>query len=81
MPIRIIIFKNNKYLDFSTIYLLCGNNFARTSLWRYLRKNKKIKNFIVKSERIYNLNDLLSDSFIVQNLMYPEILSQALEED
>jgi len=81
MYIRIIIYRNQKHLEFSTIRLLIGDNFARTTLWRYLNKNKKIKSFMVKNERIYNLTDLLSDSFLIEKMAFPELLSKALEEE
>jgi len=80
MFIRIIIYRNERHLDFHTITFLMANNIARTTLWRYLKRNRKIKSYIVKNERIYCLSDLLSDSFLVQNMTHIQDLDDALKE-
>ena len=48
-PIYFIVYKNEKYLDFSTLLYLYTNtdkspSSKRATLWRHLKKNKKSKN-------------------------------------
>jgi len=83
-PIYILIYKGHKYIDFNTIlYLLNSpdnhNKDNRATLWRYLRSNKRIKSAKIKNQKIYLLDDLLGDSFLVGKMQNIQGLANALE--
>ena len=72
-PIYFIVYKNEKYLDFSTLLYLYTNtdkspNSKRTTLWRHLNKNKKIKKIKIHNKIIYPLDNLLDDTNLLSNM-------------
>lgn len=80
-----IVYKQAKFLDFQTIlYLFSEDNdssrdYNRSTLWRYLRK-KKYKSYQIKNMRIYPLNDILGDSYLIGRMENIGALAKALEE-
>ena len=72
-PIYFIVYKNEKYLDFSTLLYLYTNtdkspSSKRATLWRHLKKNKKIKKVKILNKIIYPLEDLLDDTQLLSNM-------------
>lgn len=69
-PIYFILLKGEKFIDFNTaLYLYSdpdkGMNSKRATLWRYLRKNKKIKKIKILNRVIYSFNDIIDDTFLL----------------
>ncbi|HOZ14231.1 MAG TPA: hypothetical protein PK784_05545 [Tenuifilaceae bacterium] len=81
-PIYIIIFNGHKYIDFNTIlYLLSSlDKDNRSTLWRYLKNNRRIKSAKIKNQKIYLIDDLLSDSFLIGKMQNIQALANALED-
>ena len=85
-PVYLILYRSQKYLDFSSLlYLYSPDDDAsrasrRSTLWRYLKK-KKYKSIRIKNMKAYCLNDVLSDSLIISKLENIHCLAKALEED
>ena len=81
-----IVYKQAKHLDFQTILFLFSNDSIesrsanRSTLWRYLRK-KKYKSHTIKNMRIYPLNDILGDSYLISKMENIGALARALEEE
>lgn len=83
--IYIIIFQGHKYIDFITLLSLLSspdnqNKDNRATLWRYLRGNKRIKSAKIKNQKIYLIDDLLSDSFLIGKMLNIEALASALAD-
>lgn len=83
--IYIIIFQGHKYIDFNTILNLLSspdnqNKDNRATLWRYLKSNKKIRSAKIKNQRIYVLDDLLSDSILIGRMQNIQALANALAD-
>ena len=72
-PIYFVVYRNEKYLDFTTLlYLYTSTDkpvgSKRATLWRYLSKNKKIKKIKILNKVIYSFEDLLDDTFLLSNM-------------
>ncbi len=83
--IYIIIFQGHKFIDFNTILNLLSspdnqNKDNRATLWRYLKSNKKIRSAKIKNQRIYELDDLLSDSILIGRMQNIQALASALAD-
>ena len=84
-PIYIITLNNQRYIDFNTILNLLSspdnqNKDNRATLWRYLKSNKRIKSAKIKNQKIYLIDDLLSDSFLIGKMQNIQALANALED-
>jgi len=81
-PVYIIILNGQRYIDFNTILYLLNSSDKdnRATLWRYLRNNKRIKSTVIKNQKIYLLDDLLSDSFLIGKMQNIQGLASALED-
>lgn len=80
-PIYIIIFHGHKYIDFNTILYLINDSDKdnRATLWRYLKSNKKVRSVKIKNQKIYLLDDMLSDSYLIGKMQNIQALANALE--
>ncbi|GEM_PF-2019818 len=72
-PIYFILLKGEKFIDFNTALYLYSNpnkgmQSKRATLWRYLRKNKKIKKIKIQNKVIYSFNDILDDTVLLGNM-------------
>lgn len=69
-PIYFILYKGEKFIDFNMALYLYSNpdkgmKSKRATLWRYLRKNKKIKKIKIQNKVIYSFNDIVDDTFLL----------------
>lgn len=83
-PIYFIIYKNEKYLDFNTLlYLFTSSDLPlkskKATLWRYLRKNKKIKKLKIQNKSIYSFEDIIDDTTLLGNMVNIQALANVLE--
>lgn len=85
-PVYYFVYKQSKCLDFQTILYIFSEDSQesrdsnRSTLWRYL-KRKRYKSYQIKNFRIFHLNDILSDSYLISRMSNIVALAQALEEE
>ncbi len=81
--VYIIVYKQEKYLDFNTLLFLYAapncESSERTNLWRYLRQSK-IKSVRIKNMRIWSLEGVISDVKLLGLMQNILPLAAALEE-
>ena len=81
-PVYIIILNGQRYIDFNTILYLLNSSDKdnRATLWRYLKNNKRVRSTKIKNQRIYVIDDLLSDSVLIGKMQNIQALASALED-
>ena len=81
-PFYFYLIENKKYIDFQTFLLIYSQPdnilFDRSNLWRYL-KNCKVTTKLIGNKKVYLLDDIFSDIYLIERMQNITVLAEALD--
>lgn len=83
-PIYFYLISNKKYIDFHMLLYIYSKPenilFERSNLWRYLKKSK-IKKMLIGNRKVYLLDDIFSDTELIDKMQNIAVLADVFKED